>query len=254
MGSQVPDISPEGIEEATRLYRESVNREAVNILLNEDFGAETLEKWRLSARLSKSATARLLGMAVPAYINIENEKKPVTNHFREALRVLLCQIDSTGFEFHPSDKRKSGKKYRNSVKDYIPTSKLAATYQDWKKCANPDCPKWFFSTHGRRLYCSKECRHHYGHLKKIGKVMTRVWIKDEDRHRIWLRCPHCQGEFTAKGNIISGKIGSEYNRNHSDQSNGQADHDSQEQVYETVSNLLSDGLLPDDQSGIQSNE
>jgi transcriptional regulator with XRE-family HTH domain len=254
MGSQVPDISLAGIEEATRLYRESVDREAVNLLLNEDFDVETLEKWRVSAKLSKSGVARLLGMAAPAYINIENEKKPLTDHFREALRVLLNQLDTEGFEFHPSDRTKSGKKYRTPRLDYVPVSKLAAPTTDWKRCANPHCSKWFFQTHAKRLYCSSECRHHVGHLRKIGKVVTRVMIKDDERHRVWVRCPHCSEEFMAKGNVISGSAGSEYKRNHPNQSNGQADDDFQEQVHQEVGSLLPDGLLSNDKRSFQSDE
>ncbi len=253
MTLSVPDLSPEGLSRLTAEYRDDVDHAAVRILQtyppDHPDTLDALIQWRTSAGLSKAGTARLLGMAKYSYLRIENGDKPITQHFLTVLNGLLVQLDTTGFPFHPHDRKSSAPKFRMAKNDYIPRAKIAGDLEQ-RRCANPDCTRepWFFSLSKQRKYCSDYCADYVAHQAHEKGVLTRRKVQHAERKPVTACCPHCGRTFAVKGHITSGPPG--FRRGEAAR-RGQADHDPALQALKPQSDLLPDQVLSRGPDGLQ---
>lgn len=243
-------VTEERLTNATKIYRENVDREAIEHILNDEpVDPIWVTKYRVSTGLiSKAGLARMTGYSRQSVIRFERGEKPGP-HFIENLRAMIRQLDAEGFQRLPDDRAFKVPMIPIDRAKRVNVDQIVAPNIQRRKCARPDCPNIRIFTWAGQKYCSRKCSDMDSRrLRDHDGRPTEIVRKKHERKPILVQCPNCQHEFPAKGNITNGSPGADGGRKYLRRPSGEADPDGQEQA--PPPGLLPE-LLPDDPDGLQ---
>jgi len=245
-------VTEERLTNATKIYRENVDREAIEHILNDDpVDPIWVTKYRVSTGLiSKAGLARMTGYSRQSVIRFERGEKPGP-HFIENLRDMIRQLDAEGFQRLPDDRAFKVPMIPIERTRRVNLEQIVAPNLRREKCARPDCPKICIFTWAGQKYCSRKCSDMDSRrLRDHDGRPTEIVRKKHERKPILVRCPDCSHEFPVKGHVTNGSPGADGGRKYLRRPQGLRADDEPGQAQPEGAGVLPE-LLQDDPDGLQ---
>lgn len=147
------------LKRLTLAYHASVDRKAIEAILFGEPSWEVIERWRVSANLSKNALARVTGYTTVGILMAQRKRQPPPHRFLEYLREFIRVLDSDGFQELPTSKDIRPVLAPQQYRDLEAMNKMVLRKnQRWGYCQNPNCRKLTFFAQSNARYCSVRCK------------------------------------------------------------------------------------------------